>query len=39
VFPFFAGVLAAVVAVAYAAVADARPGDGPRWPWERDDED
>jgi hypothetical protein len=39
VFPYLAGALAAVVAVAYAAVADARPGDGPRWPWERDEED
>lgn len=39
VFPYIAGVLAAVVAVAYAAVADARPGRGPRWAWERDDED
>lgn len=38
-FPYIAGVLAAVVAVAYAAVADARPGDVPRWPWERDERD
>ncbi|RWZ64322.1 hypothetical protein ELQ92_06020 [Labedella populi] len=36
VFPYVVGVLAAVVAVAYAAIADARPGAGPRWPWERD---
>jgi hypothetical protein len=39
VFPYLAGVLAAVVAVAYSAVADARPGAAPRWPWERDEQD
>lgn len=39
VFPFIAGVLAAVVAVGYAAVADAEPGAVPRWPWERDERD
>lgn len=38
-FPYLAGVLASVVAVIYSAVADARPGAAPRWPWERDEQD
>jgi uncharacterized membrane protein HdeD (DUF308 family) len=38
-FPYLAGALAAVVALVYSAVADARPGAVPRWPWERDEQD
>lgn len=36
-FPYLVVVLAAVVALADVAVADARPGGAARWPWEREE--